>query len=87
MSFSMNRNSMITPQNYNNNKNNNNNNNNDHNDDNDPKEMKKRAISSVYGGGGTTTAPKTSATITSGYTDGSVLTSASSKSDMIRYRR
>lgn len=74
--------SMVTPQN-------NSNNSNDHDYDNNMM-MKKRAISSVYGGDRSTMTPKTS-TITSGYTDSTVLASASNggggKSDMIKYRR
>jgi len=82
MSFRMNSISMVTPQN-------NSNNSNDHDYDNNMM-MKKRAISSVYGGDRSTMTPKTS-TITSGYTDSTVLASASNggggKSDMIKYRR
>ena len=84
MSFRMNSVSMVTPQN-------NSNNSNDHDYDNNNM-IKKRAISSVYGGERSTMTPKPS-TITSGYTDSTVLASASngggggSKSDMIKYRR
>ena len=84
MSFRMNCISMVTPQN-------NSNNSNDHDHDYDNNNMiKKRAISSVYGGDRSTMTPKAS-TLTSGYTDSTVLASASNggggKSDMIKYRR
>jgi hypothetical protein len=79
--------SMVTPQNNNNNSNDHDH---DHDNNNNNNMIKKRAISSVYGGDRSTMTPKTS-TITSGYTDSTVLASASggggSKSDMIKYRR
>lgn len=85
MSFRMNSIFMVTPQN-----NNNNSNDHDHDHDNNNNMIKKRAISSVYGAHRSPMTPKTS-TITSGYTDSTVLASASGggggKSDMIKYRR